>query len=1524
MPHTDPLGPVSSALNKYKFIDIGSSNCRQWCAAVIHCLAYKVTSGSDCYIYDSQVNEIPYGADSYTSGTRTLVSTVYTGSGDTLYYPDRTVAYASEVPTLDDLGWVRLHAGVTAYSSEYGEVNHYRIDGNHEFECLEMCAYIATCISAVHVNGNCIVFDSAATELPTGASLYQNGSFSVSFMLAQTAMIGAVTFAPPSVVANETCLDDWLSSSSTDGYGSESSALNKYKFIDIGSSNCRQWCAANSHCIAYKVTSGSDCYIYDSQVNEIPYGADSYTSGTRTLVSTVYTGSGDTFYYPELGTNSTCANTGHEGSVSPDQFMADWVAFYGFQPVDSFGTVLKSYVIYDITGEECRQACIDAVHCLAYATYNSGTPDCYIYDSQVTSTPSGADAYYTGPTTLVDYKSSTSYTTYGANRTAVSSTVQSFLDSQGWVRYLDGVIPYSSDLTYVTSYIYLGRYEDECVEQCAAIATCIALVYREGNCYIYDSSASEAPVGATSFSAGASEISYMLGIGGTVRGAVSFSAPLDSLDDSFMADWITVENARPVDSFDTVLQYYYIMDISHENCRQWCLAASHCLAYAIYEQSNDDCYIYDSQVSSGSSSNAPAGAYNSYVYAGGNTLVSYQYTTTAITTYGANRTAVSSTVQSFLDSQGWVRYLDGVIPYSSDLTYVTSYIYLGRYEDECVEQCAAIATCIALVYREGNCYIYDSSASEAPVGATSFSAGASEISYMLGIGGTVRGAVSFSAPLDSLDDSFMADWITVENARPVDSFDTVLQYYYIMDISHENCRQWCLAASHCLAYAIYEQSNDDCYIYDSQVSSGSSSNAPAGAYNSYVYAGGNTLVSYQYTTTAITTYGANRTAVSSTVQSFLDSQGWVRYLDGVIPYSSDLTYVTSYIYLGRYEDECVEQCAAIASCIALVYREGNCYIYDSSASEAPVGATSFSAGASEISYMLGIGGTVRGAVSFSAPLDSLDDSFMADWITVENARPVDSFDTILQYYYISDISHENCRQWCLAASHCLAYAIYEQSNDDCYIYDSQVSSGSSSNAPAGAYNSYVYPGGNTLVSYQYTTTAITTYGANRTAVSSTVQSFLDSQGWVRYLDGVIPYSSDLTYVTSYIYLGRYEDECVEQCAAIASCIALVYREGNCYIYDSSASEAPVGATSFSAGASEISYMLGIGGTVRGAVSFSAPLDSLDDSFMADWITVENARPVDSFDTVLQYYYIMDISHENCRQWCLAASHCLAYAIYEQSNDDCYIYDSQVSSGSSSNAPAGAYNSYVYPGGNTLVSYQYTTTAITTYGANRTAVSSTVQSFLDSQGWVRYLDGVIPYSSDLTYVTSYIYLGRYEDECVEQCAAIATCIALVYREGNCYIYDSSASEAPVGATSFSAGASEISYMLGIGGTVRGAVSFSAPLDSLDDSFMADWITVENARPVDSFDTVLQYYYIMDISHENCRQWCLAASHCLAYAIYEQSNDDCYIYDSQVSSGSSSNAPAGAYNSYVYAGGNTLVSYQYTTTAFTTYGSDPGNI
>ena len=209
--HTDPLGPVSSALNKYKFIDIGSSNCRQWCAAVIHCLAYKVTSGSDCYIYDSQVNEIPYGADSYTSGTRTLVSTVYTGSGDTLYYPDRTVAYASEVPTLDDLGWVRLHAGVTAYSSEYGEVNHYRFDGNHEFECLEMCAYIATCISAVHVNGNCIVFDSAVTELPAGASLYQNGSFSVSFMLAQTAMIGAVTFAPPSVVANETFIDEWNS-----------------------------------------------------------------------------------------------------------------------------------------------------------------------------------------------------------------------------------------------------------------------------------------------------------------------------------------------------------------------------------------------------------------------------------------------------------------------------------------------------------------------------------------------------------------------------------------------------------------------------------------------------------------------------------------------------------------------------------------------------------------------------------------------------------------------------------------------------------------------------------------------------------------------------------------------------------------------------------------------------------------------------------------------------------------------------------------------------------------------------------------------------------------------------------------------------------------------------------------------------------------------------------------------------------------------------------------------------------------
>ena len=300
--------------------------------------------------------------------------------------------------------------------------------------------------------------------------------------------------------------------------------------------------------------------------------------------------------------------------------MDDWITVAGVRPVDSFGTVLKSYLIYDITGEECRQACIDAVHCLAYATYDVGTPDCYIYDSQVTSTPNGANAFYSGPTTLVDYKATTSYTTYGPNRTAVSPVVQSFLDSQGWVRYLDGVIPYSEDLSYVTSYMYLGTYEDECVEQCAVIAACIAIVYRNGNCYIYDSSAVEAPIGATSFTAGASEVAYMLGTGGSVRGAISFSAPLASLDESFMDGWIWTENTRPVDSFGTVLQYYSITDISNDNCRQWCLASWHCLAYAIYTYGDDDCYIYDSQASSG-----PDGSVGPTLYSGSTTLVGYGY-----------------------------------------------------------------------------------------------------------------------------------------------------------------------------------------------------------------------------------------------------------------------------------------------------------------------------------------------------------------------------------------------------------------------------------------------------------------------------------------------------------------------------------------------------------------------------------------------------------------------------------------------------------------------------------------------------------------------------------------------------------------------------------------------------------------------------------------------------------------------------------------------------------------------------------
>ena len=214
--------------------------------------------------------------------------------------------------------------------------------------------------------------------------------------------------------------------------------------------------------------------------------------------------------------------------------------------------------------------CIASWHCVAYAMYIYGDVYCYIYDTQATSGPDGSDsssALFSGSTTLFSFSGSHA-TTYTSNRTFTSVTAQALLDSRDWVRSLDGVEPFSSSLTYPTHYIYFGMHEDECVQKCTDNVDCIAIVIRDGNCYLYDSSATEAPEGASSFTLGANETSYLLTLGSSCAGAISYSAS-PAVDETFMDDWISVSSSVPVDSYGSQLQHYRISDISVENCRQW-------------------------------------------------------------------------------------------------------------------------------------------------------------------------------------------------------------------------------------------------------------------------------------------------------------------------------------------------------------------------------------------------------------------------------------------------------------------------------------------------------------------------------------------------------------------------------------------------------------------------------------------------------------------------------------------------------------------------------------------------------------------------------------------------------------------------------------------------------------------------------------------------------------------------------------------------------------------------------------------
>ena len=177
------------------------------------------------------------------------------------------------------------------------------------------------------------------------------------------------------------------------------------------------------------------------------------------------------------------------------------------------------------------------------------------------------------------------------------------------------------------------------------------------------------------------------------------------------------------------------------------------------------------------------------------------------------------------------------------------------------------------------------------------------------------------------------------------------------------------------------------------------------------------------------------------------------------------------------------------------------------------------------------------------------------------------------------------------------------------------------------------------------------YGPNRTVAAAPVQDFLDSSGWVRHIDGVLPVSADLSEVTNYAFDAYDEADCVEKCASIASCIAASVLNGRCYIYDSSATSQPEGSSLFVEGASEVSHVLGQKDEVSGAVTFTPPL-AIDDAFMNEWVRYDDAFLYGAYNTYLAYIQIMDISEEHCRRWCVASQGCLGYAMYTAGRMTC--------------------------------------------------------------------------------------------------------------------------------------------------------------------------------------------------------------------------------------------------------------------------------
>ena len=219
---------------------------------------------------------------------------------------------------------------------------------------------------------------------------------------------------------------------------------------------------------------------------------------------------------------------------------------------------------------------------LVWCDFVSGDDDCYIYDSFATGIPDGSSYFYSGKKTFVEAKYvATSYFAYGPNRTVAAAPVQDFLDSSGWVRHTDGVIPFSADVSEVTHYAFDAYDEADCVEKCASIASCIAASVYNGRCYIYDSSVTSQPDGTSLFVEGASEVGHVLGQKNEVWGAVTFTPPL-AIDDTFMDEWVFYEGALLYGSYNTYLNYYRIDDISLEHCRRWCAASEHCLGYAMY------------------------------------------------------------------------------------------------------------------------------------------------------------------------------------------------------------------------------------------------------------------------------------------------------------------------------------------------------------------------------------------------------------------------------------------------------------------------------------------------------------------------------------------------------------------------------------------------------------------------------------------------------------------------------------------------------------------------------------------------------------------------------------------------------------------------------------------------------------------------------------------------------------------------------------------------------------------------------